>query len=107
MEYDRSLADLLRYAVSQKSSAAHFGEGIPPAIRIDNQLIHLECAPFTRDKAIKFILEFLSEDKFRDFEGRRNVTTLSACRTSDGFVPIFLSKETLLAARLGFCRLNR
>ena len=68
MEYDRSLADLLRYAVSQKSSAAHFGEGIPPAIRIDNNLIHLESAPFTREKTIKFILEFLSEDKFRDFE---------------------------------------
>ncbi|MBI4431906.1 MAG: type IV pilus twitching motility protein PilT [Candidatus Omnitrophica bacterium] len=69
----KSLAEILKFAVSKKASDVHLGEGIIPTMRVDGDLAPISETPFTRSQLIGMLMEYLSEDKFKTFEKEKEL----------------------------------
>ncbi len=69
-----SMTELLRYTLSKRASDVHIGENMAPMMRVDSELVQIEDATvYTKDEIMKFIMEFLSEERFKVFEQEREL----------------------------------
>jgi len=73
MEQRESLRSCLEDAVKRNGTGFFFGEGLCPAIRIDNELQFVGSAPFSREKAVRMVLEYLDEERLKVFERDREL----------------------------------
>jgi twitching motility protein PilT len=73
MDHREGLKAYLEDTVKRGATGFFFGEGLCPAVRVDNDLQFVGETPFPREKAVRMILEYLDEERFRVFEREREL----------------------------------
>lgn len=68
MAKESSLKELLITVVSKKASDLHIGEGVCPTMRLDGDLVLMSEQPFTKEHITKILKEYLSEERWKEFE---------------------------------------
>lgn len=67
------LDDLLRDACERSSSDLHLTVGLPPVVRVDGSLQHLDYAPLQPNDSQRLIYDILSSDQVQWFEKTREL----------------------------------
>ncbi|MFA6989586.1 MAG: ATPase, T2SS/T4P/T4SS family, partial [Candidatus Gastranaerophilaceae bacterium] len=62
------IEELLEIVVDRKASDLHLSVGVPPAIRIDGELLRLEVPPFSAEDVEKIIFSMLTNEQRRNLE---------------------------------------
>ncbi len=65
--------DLLRETVERGASDLHISVGLPPTIRIDGKLVHLDYQPLTPSETQRVMYDILSSDQIQWFEKTREL----------------------------------
>ncbi len=73
MEQRQSLKAFLEETVKRNGTGFFFGEGLCPAMRIDNDVQFVDDTRLSREKAVQMVLEYLDEDRFKVFEREREL----------------------------------
>ncbi len=73
MSKERTMEEWLRYAFLKKASDLHLGEGVPPAIRVDTELVFVSETPLTREQIKRLLLDHLTEERFAVYEKQREL----------------------------------
>ena len=62
------IEELLEIVVDRKASDLHISAGVPPAIRIDGELLRLDTTPLTAEDVEKIIFSMLTNEQRRNLE---------------------------------------
>ena len=73
MPKEKSLKEWIEQIVGSKASDLHLGEGVCPQMRKDGDLVKLADVPFTKEAMKSLIMEYLSAEKFKEFEQKREL----------------------------------
>ena len=73
MGQDNQLRLSLEQTVARKGTGFFFGEAVRSAIRVDNDLVFVSDAPLTHDQAVRMVLEYLPQERFKIFEQEREL----------------------------------
>ncbi len=73
MASEKTLAELLEFAVKSRASDLHIGDGVKPTMRVDGDLVEISPDLFNHDYMVRLIRQHLSEERFKIFEREREL----------------------------------
>lgn len=73
MDSKSPLIEFLKYAISHKASDIHLGDGVPPSVRADGELVKISETPFAPGETLKLLSQYLSAERLKDFEREKEL----------------------------------
>jgi len=70
---ETTLKEILEYAATQKVTDLHLSAGMPATVRADEGLINITSQVITQEQMIKFISEYLPQERFNEFQIKREL----------------------------------
>ncbi|AQT69570.1 Twitching mobility protein [Anaerohalosphaera lusitana] len=68
-----NIKEILAESIEQSASDLHINVGLPPIMRVHTELIAMEYPAVTDEEARQMVLEMVGQDKFQEFEEKRDL----------------------------------
>ncbi len=65
---EKHIDELLRMAIDRKASDIHITVGLPPAIRVDGEIVHLPFQPLEPEDSRRLVYDTLTNEQLQKFE---------------------------------------